>query len=407
MPESLLERRWKLGRFLGINLYVHWTFALVIAYVAFMSRSTGGEGMAFAVAQLLGVFLCVTLHEYGHAMAARQFGIATADITLLPIGGVARLKRMPRIPWQELIVAIAGPAVNVVIGCGLVLGFYWLTDLSVLTSTMRYFVAATIGWNLDDQTISIVDEVFSAPSVVGFAVTMLIVNIMLVIFNMIPAFPMDGGRVFRSVLAMGIDYRRATRIAARVGLGCAGVFAMLALSAEPPRFIPVLIAMFVGYAGMAEARQVDVMESVRGLSVGDVMVRTGETLSMDMPLGQIIAHWQTTTATALPVVSIVGTLIGMLELREVQQAVATGVDMQTPAGQLINHDNLTIAMCSGESLESALMRTGRARRYIPVVSEQDQLCGIVDLETMIVRGELATSLSASQRFPTNRFDQSS
>ena len=407
MPESLLERRWKLGRFLGINLYVHWTFALVIAYVAFMSRSTGGEGMAFAVAQLLGVFLCVTLHEYGHAMAARQFGIATADITLLPIGGVARLKRMPRIPWQELIVAIAGPAVNVVIGCGLVLGFYWLTDLSVLTSTMRYFVAATIGWNLDDQTLSIVDEVFSAPSVVGYAVTMLIVNIMLVIFNMIPAFPMDGGRVFRSVLAMGIDYRRATRIAARVGLGCAGVFAMLALSAEPPRFIPVLIAMFVGYAGMAEARQVDVMESVRGLSVGDVMVRTGETLSMDMPLGQIIAQWQTTTATALPVVSIVGTLIGMLELREVQQAVATGVDMQTPAGQLINHDNLTIAMCSGESLESALMRTGRARRYIPVVSEQDQLCGIVDLETMIVRGELATSLSASQRFPTNRFDQSS
>ncbi len=115
MPESLLDRRLKLGTFLGIGLYVHWSFALVIAYVAISTRSLGAIGVAFSITQLLGVFLCVTLHEYGHAMAARRFGIATADITLLPIGGVARLRRMPRIPWQELVVAIAGPAVNVVI----------------------------------------------------------------------------------------------------------------------------------------------------------------------------------------------------------------------------------------------------------------------------------------------------
>ncbi len=407
MPESLLERRWKLGRFLGINLYVHWTFALVILYVAFMSRSTGSEGMAFAIAQLLGVFLCVTLHEYGHAVAARQFGIGTADITLLPIGGVARLKRMPRIPWQELVVAIAGPAVNVVIGAGLVLGLYLWTDLSVLTSTVRYFVAATLGLRLDDQTIALVDEVFSSPSLLGFLMTMLIVNLMLVLFNLIPAFPMDGGRVFRSLLAMGIDYRKATRIAARVGFGCASVFALLALTADPPRLIPVFVAMFVAYAGMAEARQVDVMESVRGLRVGDVMFRSTDTLPMDMPLGQIIERWQATSSTTLPVVSIVGTVVGMLDLQQIQHAVATGVDWRTPAGQLIDHDNPTMTMYPHESLESALMRTGRNRRQIPVVDDQDQLCGIVDLESMIIRGNLAASLTARHWLPTDHFDQSS
>ncbi len=225
MPESLLVRRLKLGNFLGIDLFVHWTFGLVIAYVVFASSDTGTEGMAFAVTQLLGVFLCVTLHEYGHAMAARQFGISTADITLLPIGGVARLKRMPRIPWQELVVAVAGPAVNVAIGAALIAGFFALTDLTVLAATLRYFVASIMGLPLDEQTVATVNEVFTSPSFAGYAVTMLIINIMLVLFNMIPAFPMDGGRVFRSLLAMGIDYRKATRIASRVGLGCACLLA--------------------------------------------------------------------------------------------------------------------------------------------------------------------------------------
>lgn len=405
MPESLLDRRLKLGRFLGIDLYVHWTFGLVIAYVALASSSAGTAGMAFAIAQLLGVFLCVTLHEYGHAMAAREFGIGTADITLLPIGGVARLRQMPRIPWQELIVAIAGPAVNVVIGALLVLGFFVLTDLTVLNSTLRYFVGSFVGLQVDDQTIETVTEVFTAPSVAGFAVTMLIVNIMLVLFNMIPAFPMDGGRVFRSVLAMGIDYRMATRIAARVGLGCAGVLAFLALSADPPRWIPVMIAAFVAYAGMAEARQVEVMESVRGLTVSDVMVQTTDSLPMDMPLGQIAARWQTSAGTALPVVSIVGTVVGMLNLREVQKAISTGVNLQTPAGQLVNRDHPVRAMRVDEPLESALVSNGRHHRQLPVVDTYDRYCGLIDLDTMILRSELTKAMRPNLSQIDSRFDQ--
>jgi Zn-dependent protease len=405
LPESLLNRRLKLGRFLGIDLFVHWTFGLVIVYVAFMTRQMGIEAIAFSIAQLLGVFFCVTLHEYGHAMAARRFGISTVDITLLPIGGVARLKQMPRIPWQELIVAVAGPAVNVVISAMLILGFVLLADANVLSDLLRFFVAPFFGFELNDQTTETLNRMFSAPSISGYAAIMLVVNIMLVLFNMIPAFPMDGGRVFRSVLAMGIDYRKATRLAARVGLGCAGILAFLALSSEPPRLIPVMIAAFVGYAGMAEARQVDVMESVRGLTVGDVMVRMTDSLPMDMPLGQIIARWSTSPVPSLPVVSIVGTVVGMLDLRDIHRAVAAKVDLQTPAGQLIDHEKSVSAVHFYDSLESALTRAGRQRRYIPVVNEQDQLCGIIDLETMIVRSELARSISFDPLTSEGRFDR--
>jgi len=407
LPESLLDRRLKLGNFLGIDLFVHWTFGLVIAYVAFASSETGALGIAFAVAQLFGVFLCVTLHEYGHAMAARRFGISTADITLLPIGGVARLKQMPRIPWQELVVAVAGPLVNIVIAATLIVGFLVLTDMTALTATLKLFLASFIGFSLNDQTLETVNELFTAPSFAGYAVTMLVINIMLVVFNMIPAFPMDGGRVFRSLLAMNIDYRKATRIASKVGLGCAFLLAFAALSSEPPRWMPVLIAAFIGYAGMAEARQVEVMESVRGLTVGEVMVRTTEALPMDMPLNQIISRWQTCSTSVFPVVSLVGTVVGMLDLKDIQRAVALGASPLTPAGQLINHENPVCAVGVDESLESALMRSGRSRRQIPVVNEQDQLCGIVDLETMILRSELTKMANADRMSLENQFDQSS
>jgi len=411
LPESLLDRRLKLGNFLGIDLFVHWTFGLVIAYVAVMSSDTGTAGMAFAVAQLFGVFLCVTLHEYGHAMAARQFGISTVDITLLPIGGVARLKQMPRIPWQELVVAVAGPAVNVAIAVPLILGLMALTDMTLLRATLECFIASFVGFSVDNQTLETVNELFSAPSYVGYAVTMLVINIMLVLFNMIPAFPMDGGRVFRSLLAMCIDYCKATQIASRVGVGCAVLLAFAALSSDPPQWILMLIAAFVSYAGMAEARQVEVMESVRGLTVGDVMVRTTESLPMDTPLIQIIARWQTCSASALPVVSLVGTVVGMLHLKQIHQALASGADPLTPAGQLVDHENSVGTIGTGEPLESALMRSGRKRRQIPVVNEQSQICGIVDLDTMILRGELAKMigtdrLSGNRPTQKDRFDRS-
>jgi Zn-dependent protease len=407
LPESLLSRRLKLGTFLGVGLYVHWTFALVIGFVAINARSGGPLGIAFAVAQLLGVFVCVTLHEYGHAMAARGFGIGTADITLLPIGGVARLRRMPRIPWQELVVAVAGPAVNVVIVIAILLGCLAFADAYVLNALIGYFVAALSGAPMNEQMVATMIDVFTSPSLLGYAVLMLIVNIMLVLFNMIPAFPMDGGRVFRSLMAMVMDYRRATTIASRVGLVLAALMAFFALSAAEPNPIPVLIAAFIGYAGIAEARQVEVMESVRGLTVGQVMVRTDSALPMDMPLAEILRYWQSNSMPAMPVVSIAGTVVGMLTLGEVAQRRAAGADPATTAGQLVDHESSVGFLRADQELESALLRTGQHRRQIPVVNEYGHLLGILDLDSMLARGQLSRRSAATQRGPYDRFDQMS
>jgi Zn-dependent protease len=197
--------RWSLniGRVFGIRLELHVTFLLFVGWVAVDQGLLAGrpEAALAAVGLTLTVFACVVLHELGHALTARRFGVATRDIVLLPIGGVARLERMPARPQQELLVAIAGPAVNVAIAIVLVL-------LMVLTG--RPTALAQLGD--------------------GLLETLLLVNVVMVLFNMIPAFPMDGGRVLRALLALRLPFLQATRIAAGVGqvaalaLGAVGVF---------------------------------------------------------------------------------------------------------------------------------------------------------------------------------------
>ena len=393
MPESLLARRLKLGNYLGIGLYVHWSFALLILFVAISSRGNGLAMVAFSVAQLFGLFLCVTLHEYGHAIAARAFGIATADITLLPIGGVARLQRMPRIPWQELVVAVAGPAVNVIIAAALLVSFFLFVDHSLLSTLWSFLMLSVSDLPVDEEMVQAVYAVFDGPSLLHFGLAMLAFNIVLVLFNMIPAFPMDGGRVFRSVIAMVMDYRKATWIASRVGVACAVLMAVAALALNPANPIPVVIAVFIGYAGLSEARHVDVMESVRGLMVRDVMIQTNLALPMDTPLAEIIRYWRGVSAPAIPVVSMVGTAIGILSLRDVAEAIKRGVDPNATAGQLIDHDSAVGTVRSEQSLESALMQWGKKGRQIPVVDQVGMLIGVLDLDTMLIRRSLSKATS--------------
>jgi Zn-dependent protease len=184
---------------------------------------------------VMSVFLCVVLHEYGHALAARHYGIRTHDITLMPIGGVARLERMPEEPKQEFVVAIAGPLVNVVIAGGLYL--LVLLDLAFGETTPML----QSGSNFLEQLMQI--------------------NIFLVLFNLLPAFPMDGGRVLRSLLATRFSYLRATEIAARVGRWMALVFAILAVLSWNPMLL--ILAAFVFITGMTELFQVRMREALR------------------------------------------------------------------------------------------------------------------------------------------------
>ena len=232
-----MGKGWKLGEYSGIGVFVHWSFVLLPAWIA-VSTLMGGGGILEVIAGIVwiaAVFGCVVLHEFGHALAARQFGVGTKDITLLPIGGVARLDRIPRKPIEEFLIAIAGPAVNVVIA--LVLGAILFLTGSLTQSFSFSFVGGS------------------------FLLNLLAVNIGLVVFNMIPAFPMDGGRVFRSLLAFFLPYGKATDIAATVGQVVAVGFAVLAVSFGEPMLF--LLAAFVFFAGRGEAAAVRQREAYR------------------------------------------------------------------------------------------------------------------------------------------------
>lgn len=230
-------RSLKLGSAFGIGVYVHWTFILLPIYIVVMTNSAGPAALAFHLAAVLGLFSCIVLHEFGHALMARRFGIATKDITLLPIGGVARMERMSDKPWEEICIAIAGPAVNV----------------AIVAVLLVFFQVWGVEWN-DARRVAALGglqpEMFNYPIVEQLLIFLTIGNTLLVLFNMIPAFPMDGGRVLRAALTPILGHLRATEVAAALGLLLALGFGILGLLGEGP--ILVLLALFVLLAGQQE-----------------------------------------------------------------------------------------------------------------------------------------------------------
>jgi Zn-dependent protease len=219
---------WRIARVAGIDLSIHWTFGLLLGWV--LLSSAAGVGLAHGLVEVLFVatiFGCVVLHELGHAMAARAYGIPTHGITLLPIGGVAQLDRIPRDPWQEWVIALAGPAVNVMI-VGL---------LFPLTAVLH-------GADSDLTSLTVAGNLLAR---------LMWVNVILVAFNLLPAFPMDGGRIFRSWLALRTSYVTATRWAKRLGQVMAVLLGIWGLWVNP---LLMLIAAFVFFAGEWEYRAV-------------------------------------------------------------------------------------------------------------------------------------------------------
>lgn len=249
---------WKIGRVAGIPIFMHWTFLILIAYIL-IAQVAAGEGLMPAlqsVGFVLALFGCVVMHELGHALTAQRFGIQTADITLLPIGGVARLQRIPEKPAQELMVALAGPLVNVAIVIGL-----WVIGVRPVV-------------NMADPNHLVV---------AGFGPKLMEVNLFLAVFNMLPAFPMDGGRVLRALLALKIDYTRATRLAASIGQFMAIGFGFLGLSVGNP--ILLLIALFVWIGAESEATQVEERVVLKGVLVREAMLTEFHSLSPSNTLG--------------------------------------------------------------------------------------------------------------------------
>ena len=245
----------------GIQVQIHFTFLLLLGFYAWIYYTEGGlDAAMYGVAFTLLIFLCVLLHEFGHAFAAKAFGIRTPDITLLPIGGVARLERMPANPWQELVIAVAGPAVNVVIAIAVFL-----------------LIGGVLPWH----EFPLID------SAGGSLLTkLLLVNVLLVAFNLIPAFPMDGGRVLRALLATQMRYAAATRLAARVGQ----VIAVLFVAASLTRWggpMLALIAAFVFLGAQQELAYARLRETAQGLRVGQAMITRFHTLPTSLKVAEI------------------------------------------------------------------------------------------------------------------------
>ena len=251
---------WKLGTVAGIGLYVHATFFLLIAWVGVSYWLAGGSAAALSgIAFILALFACVVLHELGHALTARRYGIRTRDITLLPIGGVSRLERIPDDPRQEVWVSLAGPIVNVVIAAAL---YAWL----LVSHTWRPL-----------STSAMIDS--------PFLERLLLVNVSLAVFNLLPAFPMDGGRVLRALLALRMDYVRATQVAAQVGQAMALVFGLVGLFTNP--FL-LFIAFFVWIGATQEASMVQMRTALSGIPVSRAMITEFHALAPDDPAKRVL-----------------------------------------------------------------------------------------------------------------------
>jgi len=344
---------WKLGRFAGIDVRVHATFLILLAWVAFASYQLRGtvadavNGVVF----ILAVFASVILHEYGHALMARHYGIPTKEITLLPIGGVAQLERIPKEPQRELAVAVAGPAVTIAIVIVLFL---------VLIAT-----------GLPTAPGVLLRE--GAP----FLSRLMWVNVWLVVFNAIPAFPMDGGRVLRALLATRMPHLRATRIAAEVGKGFALVFGIIGLFFQGGPWL-VLIALFVWLGAAGEAAMALQNTAFDGIRVERVMIRDVRTLAPDDPLSRAVDEVLSGFQQDFPVLER-GVVVGVLTRSDLMKALAAH-GPASPVGDAM--DRAFAVTDPNEELEDAFARLRSCRcRTLPVVRGHE-LVGVLTTENV-------------------------
>ena len=341
---------WKIGTFAGIDVFMHATFLLIIGWVGLTYWQQTGtvagtlEGILF----ILILFGFVVLHEFGHALTARRYGIKTRDITLYPIGGVARLERMPDKPIQELWVALAGPAVNLVLAALL---FSWL----FLSNTL----APLAGISLTSGS---------------FIERLLMVNISLVLFNMIPAFPMDGGRVLRALLALRMEYTRATQIAASIGQGMALLFGFAGLFFSPTL---LFIAFFVWIGAAQEASMVQMKTSLGGIPVRRAMVTDFQTLTPDDPVNRAVDLIIAGSQTDFPVIDG-ESVVGVVTRSDILAALSA--QKSATVAQIMRRD-IQLAEAN-EMLEPAFTRLQTCGCHTMPVLHGSQLVGLLTLENI-------------------------
>lgn len=341
------------GRLAGTTVRIHVTFLLLLAWVWLSSYFANGFGAASrTVVFVATVFACVVAHEFGHVLVARLFGIGTPDITLYPFGGVARLNTMPQEPSREFLIAIAGPAVNVVIAAGLFL-----------------FAGAALDFA---QMAEMADDK------VSLATRLATTNIILAGFNLIPAFPMDGGRLLRALLATRVDFERATRVAAKAGHLIALAFAVVGVFANP---MLIVIAVFIYFAATAEMQATVVRAFSTDMPVTRAMITEFATLSAHATVADAVDILLRTSQKVIPVIDDGGGFAGGIEMGDVLRALHEQENRQQAVADFMN-TNIPALAQTATLAEAFRLLQEKMTSAVAIVDGNSRLAGLVTLETL-------------------------
>lgn len=347
-----------LGKVFGIRVQVHWTFLLIIIWAIYVGWSRGNSlnSILWTVAFVLSIFACVVLHELGHSLTAKRFNINTRKITLLPIGGVASLERMPEDPKQELWVAVMGPMVNVVIA--FILYFFVQSQLTIFDRPEE------------------AEVFFQTITSENFLLYLFMTNILLVAFNAIPAFPMDGGRVLRALLSLKMDRVRATQIASNLGQLIAIFFFFIGLAYNP---ILIFIAIFVFFGASGEYTMIQQMSILRGHKVREAMMSDFTVLQPENNLEQVGGVLLSGTERNFVVQNATEEVVGILYQSTIIEAFKNRrTDLSV--ADIMDKDFQTM---SADQELSEVYRSAQGRRqfFFPI-AENGHLIGTIDMENI-------------------------
>ena len=342
-----------IGQFAKVKVFVHWTFFILLVYIFFSGISAGQtiEDIGWHILFILSIFTCILLHEFGHAVVGSRFGFRTKDIILLPIGGVARFEKLPESPKQEFLISIAGPLVN----------FFIAFVLSFFTETSSEYILS-----LD----------LSAIKPENFLILLFVLNLLLGLFNLIPAFPMDGGRIFRAVLSMYFPRAKATEIAATVGSVLAFLLIIIGIFYN---FFLIIIGIFIIFSASTEASIVNVMEVLEGHTAGELVMHNfdvfDEKVTVEEASKSILDSPSVTFAITSPQKDIVGTVSRDQIIKSFK---SSDLDMplskiMTPVSNMISSDIPLKDLYTNEIMKDNNM--------IPVAKD-GKIIGMINLENI-------------------------
>ncbi len=350
------------ARVSGIDIKIHATFALILALGAFQwgfPKGLDGEssfaGAVFGMGLMILLFACVVLHELGHSLVAQRFGLTVREIVLLPIGGVARLEKNPEKPQHELLIALAGPLVNVAIAVllffagGVALNFGLVEAQSLLTADGPPTLATLWGW-------------------------LFLANVGLAVFNMIPAFPMDGGRVLRAALAMRLGFSRGTQIATAIGQAVAFAFGLFGVLSG--NFLLVIVALFVFMGAGQERAEEQARTVLTTLRVGDAYNKHALVLSPGDHVSKVVDYILTSYQPDFAVVQG-KTFLGVVTRDDVLKALATETNDLYVAG-IMKREVLTVDARQG--LDEVRRLMGEKGERIAAVNDDETFLGLVSVE---------------------------